>query len=252
MKSFASYKTDTKPALLIVGPPGTGKTTIACTAFPNPYVIEIDNNIDGTFRFMEREKIQRDVRFDVPHMDDKGQIVPRLNRWKTMTDNINKARQEWPEMRTIVIDSLTGLTDYAIDEVRRQQSRVVDDPQKGDAEIRIQDWGAFAALLRKFFITLRASNLIVVVIAHVMHDKDELAGYTKEFIKCPTSFKDEIAGLFTECWRTSIEERVVSGSKQYVRVIQTVPGPRQDALGLKTSLSVGNKFDFNPQQILLP
>lgn len=254
------YKSTSKPAILIIGPPGTAKTTTVLGAFPRPLVIEIDNNISGAAKFLTDEKIDlSQILLDIPHLKADGTLVPRQDRWRTMTTNLKNALEkdnkesggDFTKMKiqTIFVDSLTGLLEYALDEVRRQQGRAIGDDDKGtkDDPLQIQDWGAFGALMRHFFIKLRATNRILAVSGHTVTDKDDLGGFLKQFINCPGKFREEIAGLFTECWKTSIEKV----GEDFVRMITTVPTPsaRDDSLGLKSALRLGNKFKVDYKKI---
>jgi hypothetical protein len=266
MTPLTSYKSVSKPAILALGSPGTGKTTTICGSCPRPYVIEIDNNIAGTAKFLTDEKVDiSEINLDIPHLNEDGTLVPRMDRWRMMTHRLKVAverdneasKMDFSKMKiqTIFVDSLTGLIEYALDEVRRQQGRKIGEDEKditakrekdkNDEPLQIQDWGCFGALLRHFFIKLRASQRIVVVSAHTFADKDDLAGFMKMFINCPGKFKEEIAGLFTECWKFSIEKK----GDRYVRMLSTVPAVREEALGLKSSLRLGNTFEVDYSKI---
>lgn len=267
MTPLTSYKSQSRPAVLIIGPPGTAKTTTVVGAFPNVMIVEIDNNIAGTLKFLTDEKVDfSSGQMTIPHLDPTtNALIPRRDRWRTMTkqikDAIDKDNTESKgvfadmKIKTIFIDSLTGLIEYALDEVRRQQGRKIGSDEKDvsskteldkDEPLQIQDWGCFGALLRHFFINLRASQRIFVLSAHTFTDKDELQGFMKLFINCPGKFKEEIAGLFTECWKMSIEKK----DDKYLRMITSVPVTVVDSsLGLKSALRLGNKFEVNYEKI---
>jgi len=260
MISLTQFKTTSKPAVLVIGPPGTGKTSLVTAVFPSPYIIEIDNNIEGVAKFLTDSKVDiSKVHLDIPHLKPDGTLVPRQDRWRTMNkrmaDALTKDNEESKgdfskfKIQTIFLDSLTGLIEYALDEVRRQQGRAIGDEEKGtkDDPLQIQDWGAFGALLRHWFIKVRSFNRYFAVSGHTVTDKDELAGFLKTFINCPGKFREEIAGLFTECWKTSI----VKENNEWKRILTTVPttSERDESLGLKSALRLGNKFEVNFNKI---
>lgn len=281
MPSFRSYSTDTKPAVLIIGPPGSGKSCIAA-AFPKPYIVECDNNIDGVIDHFARENLPiDDIWFDVPHINPDGTLVPPANRYIEMGKRINAHLKDHPETETIVIDSLTTLNNYIMDEVRRvtlihddKAPDMADPPTKDgsgffwqnlkdrtfDETWRVQDWGSFVNLLIKFFTTLRSTGRNVVVTAHTEEDqtKDAQAGRTdaswRKFIACPGKFKSQIAGYFTDAWYTEVGNRVIKDKdgkevRKFFRTITTVPITELKELGLKTALNLPTKFEVDLKEI---
>jgi len=242
MKSSFSSKTPaSKPAILIIGPPGTGKTVLA-SMLGRPYIIELDNNIAGAFSYLKLAGANCNAKYSVPHIKEDGGVVPRLDRWKAMNADINEAVAD-PDVDTLVIDGLSALIEIALDEVRRQailtgdpKAPKIGDPIKGtpDMPLRIQDWGSFGALLRHWFIALRASGKTLVVTGHVVIDKDELTSILQQMINLPGKFAHEISGLFTEVWSTEIREETKDGKKTFKYFITTRPSPAQRSLGLKS------------------
>lgn len=267
MKTSTSRTLDTKPAVLICGPPGTGKTVLTL-CFPRPYVIEIDNNLDGPMKFLADRKLLPLVKYDMAHLDDEDKLLPPDKVWMTLGRRLNAAMRD-PTIDTIVIDSLTALVDLMMDEVRRvtimsgdQNAPKLADATKADlftespqerpvgGTYRIQDWGTFLTFCRKFFTKLRLTNKLVVVTAHIDLDKLEGSTVYQHFIKVPSSYKNEIAGQFTDCWYTEIETRNKptgqnSATQEAVWTITTVPMPGMKALGLKSCLGLKPKQDVD-------
>lgn len=246
MTSIENYKSATKTSLLLVGRPGEGKTTLALM-LRNIYVVNIDNNIDGPIKFLLSKGYKPTLKFDTPNIDDKGVVVPREHRWRAMTAKINAAVDSWKEMETIFIDSLTGLVEYGIDEIKRQQGVTMLDPLKETNEkkkeglFERQHWGTLAILLNHFFIGLRASGKNLVVSGHVNAEKDELEGYLREFINVPGKSRDDIARSFTECWRISkIAEGNPPVTKVYAETVATTT--RTQTIGLKSALQLPAKW----------
>lgn len=239
MTTFQNYKTITKPSVLILGPPGTGKTTIMAMC-GRIHIVELDNNIDGPFRYIAANKLMSQASFDIPLLDKDQKPVIWSKQWQAIKDSIINTCAADPTIEAIGLDSMTALVDCAMNEVRNIQKK------KEDALIEgWNDWTLFVSLMRQFVTKLKLHGKTVVVAAHVTYREDKITDTLMTFIKCPSQFRDEIAGLFSECWLTCIDERIESGKARYVRTIKTVPGPRQAPLGLKTSLGLPDKMDLD-------
>ncbi len=249
--SFSNFKSATKPAILIAGPPGTCKTTIS-SMIGTPHIVELDNNIDGPFRYIAKSGLPCKAQFSVPHIKPDGTLVPRQDRWKAMTDAINQNRKDHPECDTDVIDSLTSLVAVALDQVRVLQKKKIGDPERGIADDAISqpDWGVFGGLMTQFLLTMRASGRTLVLLAHLKYETDEIDKIIKQCIACPGQTGDTISGLFTDVWLTGWEERGTGASRVQVPVIRTVPsGIRESRLGLKSGLQLPTKFDVDLSKI---
>lgn len=266
MNTLKTYKQDTKPAVLIIGPPGSGKTTMGC-CFPNPYVLELDNNIDGPFSFLTSLKMSPNVRYDLPLIRE-GKLVPPAERYTRIGQCLNNAIKTDPGIETIVISSLTMLAQIAMDETFRvtklndpKTPSLADIPKDGlffheslkdntvDAAPRIQDWGTYGRLLNKFFTALRGCGKIIVCCAHVDVDYNEVDTSWRYFIKCPGNFKTEISGMFTDCWYTERESKLSKDGIEHKFMITTVPIPTKQDLGLKSGLQLPKKFEFKPSEL---
>ena len=232
--SFTSKTPASKPAILIIGPPGTGKTVLA-SMLGRPYIIELDNNIAGAFSYLTTISADCKAEYSVPHIQADGSVLPRDKRWAAMNADIMEACKR-TDIDTIVIDSLSSLIEVALDEVRRQQGRKIGDPVKGikDESLQQSDWGAFGGLMRQWIILLRASGKVLVVTGHSVTDKDELTSILQQYINFPGKFAHEISGLFTEVWSTEIREETKDGKKTFKYFITTRPSPAQRSLGLKS------------------
>jgi len=216
--------TDTTPSipmsLIILGAPGTGKTTLA-TQFPKAYFLNADNNIEGSIRWLKDNNRNADFFYDdissatkeelskanIPDLELKdlpteGEcIVKRQWKYRYMAMLLNEAVGS-DKIKTIVLDSLTSLTEVTLDEVRRQAGRAMGDPfgaKTVDDMLQRQDWGANMSLVKNLIFQLMGSGKRLVLIGHLKIDKDELTGIMQEYIAIPGQLSTQIAlwfGLF--------------------------------------------------------
>lgn len=228
--------------LLILGTPGTGKTTLLSMLTKSGYILECDGNIKGPANFLQRNKLVSGCEFVIPHINDDGTVVPHAQRWDRMC-TLGSAALNNPAYDMVAVDSLLTFNDYAMDKVRvLNKKRPTTDAVPGE-QISMPDWGTFYALVKNFIIGFKAGSRdkLTVFTAHIETDKDEMGGFLKYFAAIPGALKNQLAGLFDEVWKLSSEDKG-GVQKHYV---QTAPALREEALGLKSSLGLGTKQEIN-------
>lgn len=240
--------------LLILGTPGTGKTTLLSMLTQSGYILECDGNIKGPANYLQRNKLISGCEFVIPHIVDElcdfdkskgyklGDVVKHGDRWDRMcalgTSAINDARYDM-----VAVDSLLTFNDYAMDKVRVENKKRVTTDTKPGEQISQPDWGTFYQLVKNFIIGFKAGSKdkLTVFTAHIGTDKDEMGGFLKYFAAIPGALKEQLAGLFDEVWKVTSEEK--GGVQRHF--IQTAPGLREEALGLKSSLGLGTKQEID-------
>ena len=162
------------PILMCVyGNGGVGKTTFAATA-PDVAILDCEN---GTKYFKQR---------------GINAVVAKVESWKDIIGVVDALKNT--KCKTVVIDPvgelMQKLQDYLI-EKHGNNSKLVQ--RSGDTPT-ISGWGWLKKQMRRFLTELRDSGLNVIVIAHVMEDKDD----TNQLIKRPallTSLSQELVNL---------------------------------------------------------
>jgi hypothetical protein len=232
-------------AIIIIGDPGTRKTTLALH-FPQPYFLDCDGNLSAP---VEQTNIHSFL-YDSAARDDTGAIIHPILRYQHCISCLNQAAAS-PDVRTIIIDSLTSFTDILLSEVRRQEfgASAATDLARDAADnkaMRIQDWGKFAFLIKNLITKLRTCGKIIVVTAHNSFEKDEVDSRFKQFINVPGQAKTTISGLFTDCWHTFMEVKGVGETAKHNFLVRTLPVSEVDHRGVKSSfrnLKRINTFD---------
>jgi hypothetical protein len=227
MRTNETYKSNQSFGLLLLGLPKSGKTNVAM-CFPAPYFADCDNNLSSAVRRFPDKKFW----YDIINIDDQGKEVPKEKRWTRLTDNIKLAVAD-PNIKTIVIDSLSLVADYAIDHICHEQKIPV---------MRIQDWGSLKNLMTRFVTYLRSTGKMIIVTGHEKYDKDEVSGTILYRINFPGSLADNIGAFFSDVWRCECEEK---GGK-YVYTVRTMPTPR---MALGNSLGLPATFEFTWDEI---
>lgn len=244
MNSGTSLTTNDR-AIIVIGDPGTRKTTL-CLHFPSPYFIDCDGNLSAP---VEQTGIREFFYDRATHKDD-GTLVHPLNRYWHCIECLNHAVID-PNIKTIIIDSLTTFTDIIVNEIKRKEFGLVavTDKAKDDAQnttMRIQDWGTFYMMITDFITKMRGCGKLFVLIAHTNFDKDKVDQRFKQFINVPGKSKNCLSGFFTDCWHTYMTVTGIGAAVKHEFLVRTLPVSESDHRGVKSSfknLKRVNTFD---------
>lgn len=229
MQKIETYTKESYLRLLLMGAPGTGKTTLSCH-FPGSYIADCDINLAGPLRYLSSHNGTLPMGYDLIDRDEFGMEIDPSLRYQRLGKCLNVAIKD-PGVETIVVDSATKLSDYIIAEVLRQQ---------GKKEMSIQLWGLYLALWKHFIGQLTAQRKHIVLIAHERVEKDEIDMSMKYFVMIPGQMSNIIGSLFTDVWRCEVESAGVPPT--YSWNVRTMPDRRY---ALKNSLGLPPLFKFN-------
>lgn len=219
-------------AVLIVGDPGSRKTTLALE-FPNPYFFDCDNNLSAPLARLTKSNpaLPSTVFYNSAFVDDTGKEVPPAQRYIHFTACLGAALVS-PDVKTFVIDSLTSFVDILISECKRQANRL------DTAEMRIQDWGTFAYLLKHVITKLRSSGKFVVFTGHNRVEQDEADKRWKFFINIPGQSATLVSGLFTDVWNPYPVVTGVGAAQTHAWKVRCLPTSDVDHRGIKSSMGL--------------
>lgn len=228
MQKPEEYKANLSTCVVIQGPPGCGKTTLACM-FPGVYVADCDMNLRSTIKFMRDQNLPPIVGFDTIDIDEYGKEVPKQLRYTRLTKCLNIAIKD-PAVKTIVLDSTTKIAQYLQDEVLKQA---------GKTEMSIKLWGDYLYLWRNLINYLRLSGKLSAITSHEVAEKDE-GDVLRYFLHIPGSIKHELGVYVTDLWRAEASE--VAGKMVYnVRTNPTQKFLLKNTLGLPTTFKAEPK-----------
>lgn len=202
MNSSTNYSPTQSFGLLLVGPPGTGKTT-CCLNFPKPYFADCDNNLSGIAR------LGKPFLYDTINVEEPREAY----RFEKLLQCIKEAGKS-PEVETLIIDSITAVSDYVIAHVARKNNRTAKD-------LRQQDWGEIFYEMKALFAGVRMMGKAVVFTAHETYDKDEVSGILMFKVSFPGQTAEKIAAFFSDMWHTEVVDVPGQKPKYVVRGMPT-------------------------------
>ena len=240
--------TDFLPALpksfLLIGPPGSGKTTVSLQ-LPKPFILDCDDNLNGPVRFLQTNKrLNQDWFYDSPLFKADGTACPRELQFERAHELLLEAGND-PRIETIVISGLTTFAQMAMLQTLKLQGKKfgkAEDAKILDPQMTQPDWGAYASVLTKWLFWLKTANKRIVIECHMEIKEDELLKIDENVIALPGGLKYKLSGYFEEVWLLSVKTSGIGASLKQERTITTVPDARSGKLGLKSASQLGTSF----------
>lgn len=250
MKTANQFQPDKNLSLLLIGPPGSGKTNVAME-FPDPWILDWgDSNLKNA---VERHP-GKTFFWDRVDQDMNGkEIAPEL-RWDRagtlLKELVDKEGNVTPEVGTIVDDSLSMMQIALQDHIIKKGSQAEQPLVVGGVRVMSMSmWAAFSDLLRRRIIYAKSLGKPYVLICHEKVDESELSGskYVRPLVS--GSMGNSIAGLFSDYWACKVDtnakkDQYKNGIRYYVR---TVPDNR---MPLKCSCNLPADFEFTWEAFL--
>jgi len=217
-------------AVLLIGPPGSGKTTYALQ-FPDVWVADCDNNLAGPVRYLKSVGKFKPFKADSIQFDDDGKPITPAQSWERLVTKTQEALKS-PDIKTIIIDSLTHvdriLLVWCMEKLRK-------------ATPEFDVWNMFKLRLYDYLVKIRSGGKSVIVICHEKIEYDKNGSIDKFVPAVSTNLKDYFGYLFTDVWRSELH--LVGG--KYEHNIRVTPTALHD---LKNSLLLTNTI--NSEELL--
>lgn len=136
---------------MIYGSPGSGKTTLACSA-PGAVLLDYDG---GATRIHGAHQ--------VPTL--------QVRQWEQTAEAINEIKTD-PDIKTVVVDTVGKMLAYMEDYIKRTNPKLRRDGGKGyDDALSIKGFGVRKVMFIDFIKTLTMSGRHVVFVAHEKEEK---------------------------------------------------------------------------------
>lgn len=200
--------------VLLIGPPGTGKT---CTAAGFPYpmrVLDFDGKVNSAARWYAGD-VDRLANIDVEplskRLDGRDPVLILLQE---INELIAQEKSGVMKYKTLVIDSMTTFSDAVINHIVQTNPGIKRFMSKQGAQPCQQDFGILKREFARLIPGILSLPMNIVVTAHIKTDKSELTG---EIIRSPLmdgSFGTQLPVYFDECYRTYMENGKVFAQTQ--------------------------------------
>ena len=198
MKESSDYSISNVFALALIGPPKAGKTVFALN-FPDPYILDCDNNLAGALRYHQHATKPFDFWYDNPNDEPDP-----TKRWSFCMKALDEAVKH-PKVKTIFADGLTLLGYYLEQHILANSSKgsggMNDLIIAGEKVMNMSQWGPFKNLMSKLVMACKCSGKLFIMSCHEHIEQSEsgaVVGY-KPLVN--GSLRNNIAGYFTDVWR---------------------------------------------------
>jgi len=229
-----SYKPQEGFSLLLVGPPFSGKTSVAMQ-FPDPWIASTDRKIGNAIARIPKNKTWF---YDYPELDPTGKPLLDHLKWARLIDLTKKAAVD-PAVKTIVWDHMSDISDWL-----QAHIMATDGSGKTLAGIKVMSialWQPFKLMMARALTLIKGAGKPFIVVAHDIVDKNDITGEVTCRPYIGGRLKDTLGGYFSDAWRCEVEPGFREKPAKYK--VRTQPTAQQKVLG--SSFGLPAEFEFS-------
>jgi len=206
MPSMSEMIIEPKQKVLLVGPPGSGKTC-AAASFPFPTLfLDFDMKADSAASFFagDAERLKNiDVRLLGKRLDDRDPIDDFMGIVKELALQQKAGVMKY---KTLVVDSMTTFSSAVLGHIVKTNPGVKRVGSSQGVQPGMQDYGILKREFERLVSGLLSLDMNIVMTAHIKTDRSDLTG---EIIRSPLmdgSFGPTLPIYFKEVYRVFMKD----------------------------------------------
>lgn len=223
-------KTPTPRSILLIGPPGGGKTTLMLQ-FPNLVVLDCDQNLDGPERYLRQKDDSLSYNYEPICYNDDNSPRPVEDCYDHLMNSLDNVQNS--DCETVAVDSITMVNEFIIRKILTQQKKPM---------MEINHWQPFKSFMLKFCTRLRGLGKTTIVTCH--ETKREEADPKNLMKPIVVAYEPSIQGsvcdffgaFFTDVWRCTAEPSP-SGLDFTLWPVRTTKSDLKNSLGIPDKIT---------------
>lgn len=220
-------------SILLVGPPGGGKTTLALQ-FPDLAVFDCDLNLDGPERYLRKErKLELNYAYDCIPLNEDGTPRPVEKCYDYLMDQLRP--DKLTAYKWVCIDSLSQVNEFIIRKILAEQRKT---------EMEARHWQPFKTCALELLIgRLRHLGRNVIVTAHEVKltrpagpqavMQEIIIGYEPFF---QGRVGEMLGGFFTDMWRCTAQAAPAGRVDYLLETNRTALSDLKNSIGLPQAI----------------
>lgn len=224
MQNLSEYKSNLGIAHMLVGPAGSGKTSLALSMYKGVYVFVADPNFKSGIDWVRKiSKLDNIVGFDTAAVDEAGKPVPLNAQYARLLAKTNETLKN-SAVDVILHESVSFISDMMKAQITNASSY---DKIKMSG---FDHWGTFQLMWKALVMQMRATGKKYILTAHEEKEKDESDQTFKYQIMVDGKIRAQFPALFSDVWRCEVAEVGVGTTAKHVWQVRMLGNQRQDYL----------------------